>query len=62
MPSRASTDEVANDAAMNNNQPRDAVAAPLTRIASGAAFAAPAVSSDMCAAESSVALQSKIYL
>ena len=53
VPSRASTDEVAKDAAMSSSQPRDAVSKTLTRIASGAAFAAPAVSSEMCAAESS---------
>ena len=48
-----STDAVANDAAISSNHPKDAVAATLTRMASGAAFAAPAVSSAMWAAESS---------
>ena len=47
------TDAVANEAAMKSSQPREAVAKTLTRIAIGAARAAPAVSSAMCAAESS---------
>ena len=59
VPNKLSTDAVANDAAMSNSQPRDAVAATLTRIANGAAFAAPAVSSEICAAESSTSPESQ---
>jgi hypothetical protein len=47
------TDVVANEAAIKSNQPSEAVAKTLMRIAIGAARAAPAVSSAMCAAESS---------
>lgn len=53
MPSKSSTEDVANEAAMRSNQPNEAVADTLMRIAKGAACAAPAVSSEMCAAESS---------
>lgn len=54
VPRRLSTDAVAKDAAISSSQPKDAVAATLIRIARGAALAAPDVSSEMCAAESSV--------
>lgn len=54
VPRIASTEDVAKEAAINSSHPREEVAATLTRIARGAARAAPAVSSDMCAAESSV--------
>ncbi|PSR73311.1 hypothetical protein PHLCEN_2v10839 [Hermanssonia centrifuga] len=50
---RSDTEAVANEAAIKSSQPRDAVAPTLTRMAKGAARAAPAVSSEMWAAESS---------
>ena len=50
---RSGTDADANEAAMKSSQPSDAVPNTLTRIAMGAARAAPAVSSAMWAAESS---------
>lgn len=51
---RLSTDVSAKEAAMRVSHPRDAVAPTPTRMAMGAARAALVVSSDMCAAESSV--------
>lgn len=53
VPKISGTDAVAKEAAMNNSHPKDAVPKTLTRIAIGAARAAPAVSSAMWAAESS---------
>ena len=52
-------DEVAKEAAMKSRQPSEAVAPTPTRIAMGAARAAPAVSSEMCAAESSAGDESE---
>ena len=52
---------VAYDAAMNNSQPKDAVKPTPVSIAIGAARAAPAVSSAMCAAESSNDEQVRYY-
>lgn len=51
---RSSTEVSAKEAAMRVSHPRDAVAPTPTRIAMGAARAASVVSSDICAAESSV--------
>jgi hypothetical protein len=48
------TDAVANEAAMYISQPKSCVAPTPIMIAMGAARAAPATSSEMCAAESSV--------
>lgn len=55
-----STDVVAKDAAIKRSQPSEAVAKTLIRMAIGAARAAPAVSSEMWAAESSVRLEVKL--
>lgn len=49
----SATEEVANEAAMYNIHPKNSVKATETRIAIGATRAAPATSSDICAAESS---------
>ena len=49
----SSTDVMTKEVAIRSNQPRLAVENTDTIIAIGAARAAPAVSSDMCAAESS---------
>ena len=51
--SKAETETVAKEAAMMSIQPRPPTAAHETRIAIGAARAAPDTSSEMCAAESS---------
>lgn len=53
VPRMSGTEAVAKEAAMNSSHPSDAVPKTLTRIAIGAARAAPAVSSAMWAAESS---------
>jgi hypothetical protein len=50
---RSDTLAVANEQAMRRIQPRLAVAPTPTRMATGAARAAPAISSETCAAESS---------
>lgn len=51
--SKSGTDVKAKDAAIRVSHPSEAVAPTPMRIAMGAAFAAPEVSSEMCAAESS---------
>lgn len=51
--SNSGTDVLAKDAAMSKSHPNDAVAPTPTKIAIGAARAAPDTSSEMCAAESS---------
>jgi hypothetical protein len=51
--SRSGTELVAKEAAISSNHPSDAVDPTPKRMAIGADFAAPAVSSETCAAESS---------
>ena len=50
--SKSGTEVAAKEAAMKSSQPSEAVAPTPTSIAIGAARAAPAVSSEMCGAES----------
>ena len=59
--SRPATEEVAKDAAIKINQPNDAVPATPRMIAIGADLAAPADSSLMCAAESSITFRDDIH-
>ena len=60
VPRSCETEAVAKEAAMNSSQPSDAVAPTPTSIAMGAARAALAVSSDICAAESSGRVQQPV--
>ena len=58
--SSAGTEGMAKDAAMKRIHPMMLMAATETRIAMGAARAAPDVSSEMCAAESSMEIESEL--